>query len=317
MPTASVPAAAGLLSDFNNQMSQPGVPITTYQNSVPMYQPGGNLSPWNPSTPPTSNVSGVSVPTYWQGYYGPSGSQQMQQQSLLRPVQGLSMPPSVQPPSAQQPLQYPTMNSSLPTGASNISASQSMEFPPPLLQPIVSSTLSMQYNVHPDQSPVLSAESSTNRMPSMVPAQVAPVVPQSTKSPLLPPVLSNVLDKSTVGPLIPNQAKPISTTSMPFNSFSESLSAAGRKSTSPALVTPGQFLQPGPTVSQTAQTEQKDVEVVQVSPLVSPPQPSTTSATTAAIVPGSAEAQAPLLPLPSPSNSKVLYFLFLVVFFNI
>lgn len=306
LPTVSVPAAAGSLPDFSNQTSQPGVPITTYQNTVPMYQPGGNLASWNPSTPPTTNVSGISVPMYWQGYYGPSGSLQTQQQSLLRPVQGLSMPPSVQPPSAQLPIQYPTMNPSVPTGASNVPASQSMEFPPPLLQPIVSSTLSMQSNVHSDQSSLQVTESSTNRMPSMVPAQAVPVVSQSTNSSLVSPVLSNTLDKSNVGPMIPNQAKPISTT-MPYNSFSDSPSAAGGKTISPALVTPGQFLQPGSTISQTAQSEQKDVEVVQVSALVSSPQPSVISATAAAAVtvPGSAEAQAPLLPLPSPSNSKM------------
>ncbi|XP_021763513.1 protein decapping 5-like [Chenopodium quinoa] len=308
IPTASVPSAAGSLSDFSNQMSQPGVPITTHQNSVPMYPPGGILAQWNPSTPPTTNVNGISVPMYYQGYYGPSGSQQAQQQPLLRPVQGFSMPPSMQPlpAGAQQPVQYPTMNSSLPTGASNIPVSQSVDFPPPLLQPIVSSTLSMQSNVLPDQSSAVAQDSSTNWMPSLVPAQV--VSSQSTNSPLVPPVISNVLDKSTVGPLIPNQAKPMSTTTMPFNSFSESLSAAGGKSNSPALVTPGQFLQPGPTVSQSAQqTEQKDVEVVQVPALVSSPQPSTISST-AVNAPGTAEARAPLLPLPSPSNSKINVF---------
>lgn len=302
LPTASVvAAAAGPVPDFSNQVSQPGVPITTYQNSVPMYQPGGNLASWNPSTPPTTNVGGISVPVYWQGYYGPSVSLPAQQQSLLRPGQGLSMPSSMQPPPAQQSVQYPTLSSSIPTGAPNISASQSMGFPPPLLQPIVSNTPSMQSNAHPVQSSALAADSSTNIMPSRVPVQAVPVVSQSTNSPFVAPVLSNALDKSTVAPLIPNQAKPNSTSSMPFNSLSESLSAAGGKPSSPALVTPGQFLQPGPTISQTAQTEQKDVEVVQVSSLVSSPQSSTIPTT----VPREADAQAPLLPLPSPSNPKM------------
>ncbi|KAL2895922.1 Decapping 5-like protein [Bienertia sinuspersici] len=88
---------------------------------------------------------------------------------------------------------------------------------------------------------------------------------------------------------------------MSFSSFSDSRSSVVGKSTSPVLVTPGQFLQPGPTVSQTAQTEQKDVEVVKVSSLASAPQTSTVSAT----APKAAENQAPLLPLPSPSNSRM------------
>ncbi|KAL2928230.1 Protein decapping 5 [Bienertia sinuspersici] len=289
---------AGSTSEFSNQVSQPGVPITNYQNNVPFYPPGGNMASWNPSTPPTTNVGGISVPMYWQGYYGPSSSLQTQQQSLFRPVQSLSMPPPVQPPAAQQPVHYPIMTSSLPTGAPNVSAPQSMEFPPALLQPIVSSTSSMHSNVHPVHSSALTADSSTNMMPSKVPAQA---VSQSTNSSLVPPVLSNALDRSTAAPLIPNQSKQASTSSMSFSSFSDSRSSVVGKSTSPVLVTPGQFLQPGPTVSQTAQTEQKDVEVVKVSSLASAPQTSTVSAT----APKAAENQAPLLPLPSPSNSRM------------
>ncbi|KMS97305.1 hypothetical protein BVRB_6g156460 [Beta vulgaris subsp. vulgaris] len=92
---------------------------------------------------------------------------------------------------------------------------------------------------------------------------------------------------------------------MPLKNLSESLSAVGGKSTLPALVTPGQFLQHGHTILHTArtvQTEQKDVEVVQVSSYVSPAQPSTVSVVATAMVPVSADAKAPLLPLPSPSN---------------
>ena len=294
MPPASG-TAAGPLSDFNNQISQPGAPV------VPMYQPGGNLASWNPSTPSATNGSGLSVPMYWQGYYGPTGSVQTQQQSLLRPAQGLSMPPSMQPPSSQQLVQ----NSTIPNAASSTSFSQSIEFPPPLLQPIVSSSLSMQPNMHTVQSSALAADSLTNIMASKVPAQVEPVISQNNNSSFVSPALPNLLDKSTVPPLVSNQARPTSTT-MPFNNLSENLSATGLKSTSPALVTPGQFLQPGPTISSSPQMQLKDVEVAQVSSMASSPIPSVVSATAAATVPVSNEAQGPLLPLPSPSNSKVL-----------
>lgn len=303
LPPTSVAATAatGPLLDFSSQMPQSGVPKTSFQNNVPLYQPGAGVA-WSPPTPPTTNGSGLPVPMYWQGYYGPSGALQTQQQSLVRPVQGFSMPPPMQPPSAQQPVQYPTMNSSVPPGASHVSPLQTMELSPPLLHPIASSTLSLQSTVLPVQSSAQVPDSSTNVMSSKASAQVVPAVSMISNSPLVSPALPNGLDKSTAAPLVSNQAKTISSSSLPFNSLSEPLSTIGGTSNSPALVTPGQFLQPGPTISQSSQTAQKDVEVVQVSSLVSPPQPAAVATATATM---SSEAQAPLLPLPSPSNPKI------------
>ena len=173
------------------------------------------------------------------------------------------MLPSMQSPSLQQLVQYPTVNSSLAAGASNVSATQSVQFPPPLLQPIVSSTVSMQSNVLPAQSSALGVDSSLNAIASKAPAQVVQAISQNPNPSVLP-ALPNVLDKSAVSSLVPNQAKPICSPSVPFNSLSEPLSTVGGTSSAPALVTPGQFLQPGPTISQAPQTVQKDVEVVQV-----------------------------------------------------
>lgn len=300
LPSAASAAATGPIPDFNSQMPHPGVPRAPFQNNIPLYQPGGGLASWSPSPPPTTNGSGLPVPMYWQGYYGPSGALPPQQQSLVRPVQGLSMPPSMQPPSTQQPTQYPPMTSSLPAGASNVSTS--MDLTPQLLQPIVSSTVSMQSTMSPVQSSSLIPDSSTNVMPTKAPTQVGPAVSLSSNLPSVSPGLPNVLDKSNVASLVPNQAKPISgPSSMPSNSLSEPLSTIGGASSSPALVTPGQFLQPGLTTSQTAQTVQKDVEVVQAPSSMSLPQP-TPQAPAKAV---SSEAQAPLLPLPSPSNPKI------------
>ncbi|XP_074279284.1 protein decapping 5-like isoform X2 [Silene latifolia] len=291
----------GSLSDFGTQIPQPGIPRTAYHNITPLYQPGANLASWNPPPPPTSNNGGLSVPMYWPGYYGPPASVQSQQQSLLQPVQGLPMQPSLQPSLAHQSIHHPNMNPSFPTGASNNSASQSLEFPPPLLQPIVNSSISTSSTVQPVQSSSL-AVAPSNMMPSKPPAQAVPTVSQSTTPPLASSALSNMLEKSTVPTLIPNQPKPISSSSVPFNNLSESLSSVGGTSSSPALVTPGQFLHPGPTISPTPQIAQKDVEVVQVPSLGSSSQPSAGVPVTAAPVPVSKETQAPLLPLPSPMN---------------
>lgn len=299
--SSSVSSAPGSLSDFSMQTLS-GVPRSDFQTSIPLFAPGGGLASWNGSTPITTNGSGLSVPVYWQGYYGPSGALQAHQPSLFRPGQGLSMPPSMQSPSLQQPVQYPSLNSFLPAGVSNLSATQSMEFPPPLLQPIVSSTVSMQSNVLPAQSSALDVDSSLNVIASKAPAQGVPAAVSHNVNPSVSPALPNVLDKTTVSSFLPNQAKPASSPSVPFNGLSESLSTVGGTSSSPALVTPGQFLQPGCTVSQAPQIVQKDVEVVQVSSLASAPPPAATAAAAATV---STEAQAPLLPLPSPSNAKV------------
>ncbi|KAL9231344.1 hypothetical protein vseg_006583 [Gypsophila vaccaria] len=294
----------GSLSDFGSQIPQPGMPRTAYHNSTPMYQPGGNMASWNPPHPPTNNNNGPSGPMYWPGYYPPSASLQ-QQQSLLRPMQGLPMQPPLQPSLAQHQIHYPNMNLSFPNGASNTSASQSVEFPPPLLQPIVSSTVSTSSTEPPVQSSALSMDTS-NMMPSKPPAQAMPVVSQSINSSLVSSALSNMFEKGPVPALVLNQPKTISSSPMPpLNNLSESLSSVGGTSSSPALVTPGQFLHSGHTNPPTTQIAQKDVEVVQVSSLGPPPQPSAGLPATAAPVPVTSETQAPLLPLPSPVNQKM------------
>jgi len=280
-------------------MSHLGVQRATYQHNIPLYQPGGGLASWNPSTPPTTNGSGLPVPMYWHGYYGPTGALQTQQPSLVGPVQGLSVPQLMQPSSAQQAGQYPAVNSSS-AGASNVSTS--VELPPQLLQPIVGSTANTQSTMLPVQSSTLIPDT-INAIPAKAPTQAAPPVSLSSTLPLASPALPNVLDKSTVASLVPNQAKPISGPSMSLSSISEPLSTIGVTSSSPALVTPGQFLQPGRTTSHASQTAQKDVEIVQVSSSVSLPQPPVLSAPTAK--PVSSEAQAPLLPLPSSANPMV------------
>ncbi|XP_022752303.1 protein decapping 5-like [Durio zibethinus] len=93
----------------------------TFQSILPLYQPGASLGPWGSLTAPTTN-GGLSMPIYWQGYYGSTNGLPPQQQPLLRPPPGLSMPPSM-----QQSMQYVAMNVSLPAAASNLPASQFFE----------------------------------------------------------------------------------------------------------------------------------------------------------------------------------------------
>ncbi|KAL9226564.1 hypothetical protein vseg_002361 [Gypsophila vaccaria] len=297
LPSPATATQTGSSSDLNTQLPQPGFPRPTYQNNTPLYQPGGNMASWNPSPPLTANNSSLSAPMYWPGYYAPSAQPQ---QSLLRPVQGLTMPPSLQSPFQQQQVVYPNMNPPFPTGAPNMSALQSAGLPPSLLQPIASSTASISSTGTPVQSSL--TVDSSSMMPSKAPPQAVPVVSQTTNVSLGSSALSNMLNKSTAPSLVSNQTKPISSSPMPFNSLSETPS-----SSSPALVTPGQFLQPGSTISTTSQMAQKDVEVVQVSSLDTPSQPPAEIPVTSASAPApiSAENQAPLLPLPTPVNQKM------------
>ncbi|CAL5433019.1 unnamed protein product [Camellia sinensis] len=114
------PAVSGSLTDLSSHTAQLGHPGSSFQGSLPLYQPGANLGSRGPSPPiPSANGSGLAMPMYWQGFYGPpNGLPQLHQQTLLRPPPGLSMPPSM-----QQPMQYSGFNAPFPTGASNLPGS--------------------------------------------------------------------------------------------------------------------------------------------------------------------------------------------------
>ena len=280
-------SANGPLTDPSSHASSNGLPRATFQGSLPQYQPGASLEPWGLShLPPTTNTSGLAMPMYWQGYYGPSNGVQAPQQALLRPPPNLSMPPSM-----LQYVQYPAMN------ASNTSASALLENPPPLLPP-----LNLQTSTLPSRSSAMVSDS-TNLIPDRVSTQTLP-----SKLPLASP-LTTAVDKIAVAPSVSDIPKTVPDPIMPFKSISEPPTSIMRASSSvtnegktPSLVTPGQLLQPGPPIMPSLQSShiaQKDVEVVQVSsPELSAPPP-TTALT---------EVQESILPLPSQPEHKVCKF---------
>ncbi|KAL1348661.1 protein decapping 5 [Arachis duranensis] len=93
--STNIPPVTGSLTDFSSQNTQLGLRGSNYQGPLPLYQPGGNIGSWGASpNAPNANGGGLAMPPmYWQGYYGaPNGLPQLQQQSLLRPPPGLSMP---------------------------------------------------------------------------------------------------------------------------------------------------------------------------------------------------------------------------------
>ncbi|GAV75635.1 FDF domain-containing protein/LSM14 domain-containing protein [Cephalotus follicularis] len=303
--STSLPSGIGSVPDLSSHTTQVGLPRPTFQGSLPPYQSGGSLGSWGSSlSPPTANGSGLAMPMYWQGYYGPSNGLQVQQQSLLRPQPGLSMPSSI-----QQPMQYPTMNTLLPAGASNLPTSQFSEYPRPLLPPFSSGSPSFQTSLIPSPSSTIVSDSSIKFIPDRASAQSLPTAALSTSFPLVSP-LSTVLDKSAIPIPVSDKPQTASETTMHFSSVPESMSSiAGTPSSilnegaTPSLVTPGQLMQPGPsTLSslQSSQTAQKDVEVVQVSSSELP----TTSPPLAAPAVAATEVWEPILPLPPQRDRR-------------
>lgn len=300
--TSLPPPGAGSIPDLSAHTSQMGLPRPTFQGSLPLYQPSGtlyqpsgSLGSWGSSPPPpTTNVTGLAMPMYWQGYYGSPNGFQAQQQSLLRPPPGLSMAPSM-----QQTMQYPVMSASLPSGSSNLSASSLSESPSPLLPPLSSGILNLQSSILPTPSSAIVSDSSS-LITNKAPTQSLSTATLSTSLPLVSP-LTTVLDKTAILSSVPDKPKTVPSPVMPFISVSESVTSVSGTSSSilnegatPSLVTPGQLLQPGPTAvssSQPSQTAQRDVEVVQV---LSPELSQST-----------AEVQEPILPLPLPSEQKL------------
>lgn len=296
--SASLPAAVGgSLTDLSSHSAQPGHPGSTFQNGLPLYQPGGSIGSWGPSPPPNAGAGGLAMPMYWQGFYGaPNGLQQMQQQSMLRPPPGLAMPPSM------PQMQFSSFNSSLPTGGPSQQAPNFPEYPSSLM-PISTSLTSSSLpaatlpSTVPSLQPVVSV---TETMSSAISKKASvSAIPTSTLSASLPtlPPLTTSPDVNPVVPPVSIKSNPV-----PSPALSQSISTVVGPSTSnlvetptPLLVTPGQLLQSAPIdvpSTQSTQTAQKDVEVVQVLPAPSsePPAPAKT------------EAQPPILPLPSQTR---------------
>ncbi|KAE8648620.1 protein decapping 5 isoform X2 [Cucumis sativus] len=289
-------AISGSLPDHTSNTAF-GFPQSNFQGGLPPYQPGANLGTWgaSPPPPPSANGSGLAMPMYWQGYYGPpNGLPQLHQQSVVRPPPGLSMPPSL-----QQSMQYPNINVSLPTGAS-----KQPEVPSPLLSGSSSSSPNLTSAVVPPPTfstalPMFPFTSISETLPSSVGNKTAVhTLSGAPVSVSLPggPILSSFsgADVSTAIPPISNEPNAVSGSSLLYQTVSQSTSSvvgisnSRAESSVPSLVTPGQLLQSGPVAvvsSQPLHAVHKDVEVVQSSSL-EPSKPVTT------------EAQPPILPLP-------------------
>ncbi|ESW25317.1 hypothetical protein PHAVU_003G025600 [Phaseolus vulgaris] len=306
-------AVSGPLTDLSSHNPQLGLPGSNFQGPLPLYQPGGNIGSWGASPPaPNANGGRLAMPMYWQGYYGaPNGLPQLPQQSLLRPPPGLSMPSSM-----QQPMQYPNFSHSLPAVSSNLPELPSSLLPVSTTTPSVISASLPPSNLPPAPSALPPAPSTLPPAPSATLAsEILPVsvtnktLNVSTSPTMLAASLPSLTLLTNSGPEInalvpPINSKPnaISGSSLAYQTGSQLPPAVVGSSTSihtetsaPSLITPGQLLQPGPslvTSGQPSQAPHKDVEVVQVTSM-SFPEPS---------LPVFADAQPPILPLPVTSR---------------
>ncbi|XWS75420.1 hypothetical protein CRYUN_Cryun01aG0086500 [Craigia yunnanensis] len=293
-------SGTGSMQDPGSQTSSVGLARPTFQGSLPLYRPGASLGPWGSTIAPTTN-GGLSMPMYWQGYYGSTNGLPPQQQPLLRPPPGLSMPPSI-----SQSMQYQAMNVPLPIAASNLPASQLSENTPPLLPPFGTGPLNLQ-------SSTVVSDSSTSLNPDRASALTLPTAAPSSSLPLVSQ-LSTALDKSAVILSLSDKPKTVSDPIMPFKGMPDSASSTTGTTSAvlndgmlPSLVTPGQLLPPGvitASSSISSQTAQKDVEVVHVSSpeLTSAPAPALLSEK--APPPVSAQASPPLLAQAPPQAPK-------------
>ncbi|CAA0832058.1 Protein decapping 5 [Striga hermonthica] len=312
--TSSMPAAVPNtpLPDPGSHSSQVGLPGLAFQNSLHLYQPGGNLNSWGPS-PSNPNGSGLAMPMYWPGFYGtPNGLSQLPQQSLLRPPPGLSIPPSV------QQMQFSGFNSSLPMASSSLPTSTLQDNDSSLVPnntsspglipstSLTSTTLSL--NVPPLQPMPLVYETLTNPLQNkaslLSDSSIPTSIPSSSLSSLaqFPNAIPDNAGLQSVAirpsPIPGPAAMTQQSMSQPGpSSFSRASDSILTDKKAPPLVTPGQLLQSAPpavSAPQASQTMQKDVEVVQV---LSKPPPE-------ALVSVPPEAQPPILPLPGNTRAQ-------------
>ncbi|GAV77470.1 FDF domain-containing protein/LSM14 domain-containing protein [Cephalotus follicularis] len=316
--SGSLPSAVtGSLPDLGNHNAQMGVPGPNFQGVLPLYQPAGNLGSWGASPPPPSaNGSGLAMPMYWQGYYGPpNGFPHLHQQSLLRPPPGLPMPSSLQP-----TMQYPNFSASLPAGASNLPPSNLSisnlppsnlpglnlqgsilpEVPSPLLPASTASLKITSSSLVPSMLPpvpsTLASETLPASMPNKAPTSALTPASLSANLPSLPLLSTSSPELNAIVPPISNKLNAISGPTLTYQSAPQSTpsfvgtsNSIAKETPTPSLVTPGQLLQSGLATgppAQPAQASRKDVEVVQISSSSEPLSPVAT------------DAKPPILPLP-------------------
>lgn len=292
IPTSSLPSAPVGLSG------------TAFQSAQTFYQPGSTSNTKDPS-PPNASGSGLGMPTYWHGYYGATnGIPQIAQQSLYQPPPGLSVPPSM------QHMQYSGFNSTLPVAGSSMPASNVPD-QSSLAPKIANSGLgsyppasSLSSNIPPQQLVSFTSETMINPLSNKAASAAISTSTPSSSFPSLSHLPPSLADNARLPSVSSTPNAIMGATALPQQTISHpGILAAGASGSTltdtrtPSLITPGQLLNPGQVTvpgPQSFQTAQNSVEVGQASLET----PSETS------IPEVKEAQPPILPLPSNSQTQ-------------
>lgn len=288
------PAASGSLPDLGSHGAHSGVPASPFRGAPPLYQATRNLGSWGSQpVPPGANGTGLAMPMYWQGYYGPAtGLPHVQQQPLhFQPPPGMPIPPTV-----QQHLQQSGVLSSLPTGLSTTS-----EFINSLQQTAASTLRYSESSTGAAPVPVVSTSSTTAAgiLSSVMPMSVPST---ETLNTTLTPIVSSDHDVSAIVTATTNKPRSVTGSTSSLQAISQTVSVSTPLSLStsapPTLVTPGQLLQPGGSVSSLkSQSSTQEHKVSENSSLLSQP-----------VIPAAPDSQPqrvstqPLLPLPTTSS---------------
>ncbi|KAK4784993.1 hypothetical protein SAY86_001682 [Trapa natans] len=334
--STSLPStASGPSADIGSHAPPMGVPGSNFQGGLPLYQPGGAMPLGASPPPPGANPTGLAMPMYWQGYYGPpTGLPHMHQQSLLRPPAGLSMPPSM-----HQPMLYPNFNVNLPTSALDLPEASAPLLPASGSSISMASTSLMSTALPSMPLAPLASETLPTSMHNKAPISALPGTSLSLSLSLptttLPTVVGAV--NNTTIPLISPKPGAAGGSTLPYHSATLSSSSLVGPSDSvlkqemtPTLVlpliTPGQILQSGPTtipVSQPLSVPISQSSSIPASQPLSDPisQPSSipvskpsqtvhkdlevvqVSTSPKSPTPVAREAQPPILPLPPPART--------------
>lgn len=282
------PAASGSLPDLASHGAHSGVPTSPFRGGTPLYPATRNIGSWGSSpVPPGANGTGLAMPMYWQGYYP-----HVQQQPLhFQPAPGMPIPPAV-----QQHLQQAPVLPSLPTGLSATS-----EFINSLQQTAASTQHYSESST--GAAPVLVVSTSSTTAVGTL-SSVMPMSSPSTETlnATLTPVVSSEHDVSAIVTAATSKPRSVTGSTSSLQAISQTVSVSTPLNLSstapPTLVTPGQLLQPGGSVSSLKSqsstqehkvTENSNLQFQSVIPAAPDSQPQRVSSQ-------------PLLPLPTTSS---------------
>ncbi|XP_073057068.1 LOW QUALITY PROTEIN: protein decapping 5-like [Primulina eburnea] len=266
---------SGSLADIGSHSHSWGLPGSTFQSGLPLYQPGA----------PNASGSGLAGPIYWQGFYGAlNGLPQLPQQSFFQTPPSFAIPPSM------QPMQFSSFGSSLPMEASSLPTSNFLEYHCCYFN-LYFFTFILVFECSPFASRAAYTRKMSNLLPNKDPISAMPTSTLTSNLQILSPFSGLALDNAGLSsvankPMIPGPGAGISsvankptipgpvplthlTISQPLTSVALASGSLFAETSTPSHITPGPLQKSGQSIvspPQTLLTSQKDVKVVQVLP---------------------------------------------------